>query len=1582
MTDIRFPQRLTVGSWEAALASRSGPDLDSWLRSGGEQLHLNFTRVEWIDFGVLARALLLLDAAVTAGVGAVVTLPARDRTRLENRVMERQSGESGGQAQTSMERQLRRRASRRGQALAFMRQAGFMKAIATADWPGDSVHIRSTETQPTDRPVEESHSPIPAVDGDDQATPGDVRRRRLLPLQWLVPMQGRSLRESASFLSLETGLRDLGMAASDARAISQTILAELIENVAQHAGPESATAPNALVGAMLLDPAGFAAQRDNLLSRADGLFDSVDAGSGRVLRLLVGDCGPADLDAATETRAGAIADALTASSETGPQDGIRGFRRVARVVQSYRGCVTVRAGDRSVGLVFDNGTDHAGRFEAGLARIPGSLVEAAVLTDPPLTAPVTRWHAHPATHQSHRLLWTGCTLDPVFGLRHDDRERVESRIEQARSGTETIGVVVTVPACNESPVVTGTMQRALQRTLATLSRHAENAAVAVVFPDISRHLLDLHMTDLYAEGEPDADDGPQPGPRRPLLVFGSHGLPLWCGGSAPLRAMLAALTEADGMLPIDEAEQRWLDAHGSRETFAEALRDEKHLFVLEQGSLLLCLSPAVVLASLRDTAQHALASEVERSGEGVHSGAFRTPMLGLTSRWIDIAQLVRGTLGTEIAAFTLARAAEAELAEVPSAVAQADTCPPDLTARLSECLAQSAFFFPMASELDQDGWPAPDEVPDNARVVLCADLISTENTVRRAAATIAEHATLVAIVCVIDARTDRGPIRVLNRDIPIISLASVDIELDPATNPDAPIVDIDPILRRPVSPPAAPPQRHPVDPMDENTLFELCAPDSGAESGALRLGHFKRPRRVHYSAIIQLSRLFRRPDAREQITAVTTKTVVAALDALDRDHGPVQGDDAITIWYPGTPTDNAGLLAHAVGERLTAIGQPVDSLVAVGRTVAGTVWHTLPVTPDPDNRPKRVVIIESGILTGATATQLIQDAVRCGAERIAVVALLNLLPSHDAGMLGLVSAVRGDIRDGSGRAGSGTPVIVRFVTDTSVGGLDALDCPVCATRRKYLDLGHVPKRLGEHADVLRELLRPRNLDEIFQTVATDLFNVPVARDDAADYLRWRGLLHRALRSTADRQSVLDLLTVLAEDTGDRPWSARGLIRLLAAEQHWFKLPPLRFAAARALLADICRNELDTSAPGFPWLRVQALMVLSSAAPDRFVGQLPALLASSADEPLVADQLFLDCYRLVRRPSHDSPVDHQELRTSLTACRDYLERSQADWDHQLIDDLLNVVRQLISLAERPQRPRTGNVQSAWAELREDWCRWVERHHFSSSARRVRDFVEDLESDPLTRKRARAAEEDWEICARRVNERVLPILPELREILTGEYVGDVVGPSDQERLIELSRTGTIGLSMMTEKLHELTRATWEPRTKTWQDMWEDVLDRSNFWHRMFFATHRPNSESPSLLVELIRSAPVSIHEVVEAVINDLRLNSAVVQADDLDIQVFCPKGLLKDVVEHVLENAPRHRHGEDEQKFEIVLRRHDLESVNFAIRNTATRPSPSPGRGMEELDRSLRPFGGSLIGNPLSDNGWTFEAIITLQPWRGA
>ncbi|OLE23490.1 MAG: hypothetical protein AUG49_15845 [Catenulispora sp. 13_1_20CM_3_70_7] len=1007
------------------------------------------------------------------------------------------------------------------------------------------------------------------------------------------------------------------------------------------------------------------------------------------------------------------------------------------------------------------------------------------------------------------------------------------------------------------------------------------------------------------------------------------------------------------------------------------MREEKHLFTVQNGFLLLRLSPQLVLESLQRAARQALVSEIERSGEGVEEGIFRTPSLSITNRWIDVARLLKGTIGTDFAAFMLARAAEAELASQnpvkPLAVAQASPCPPGLTAKVSECLALHGTFFPMASELDQDGWSASGEVPDDTCVVLCADVIATENTVRRAAAAIARHAVLDVIVCVLDSRPDRGPIRVLNREIPVVSLAEIGVALATDPPPDTSVIDIDPVLRRPAVPRIAEAEL-----MDEDTLFELCAPQAGDQSGALRLGHFKRLRRTHFSANIQLDRLFRQKDARQRITEVVARTVRESLDSLAPPEGLGGVGDMVELWYPGASTENSGVLAWAVWQQLSGDGLPVAQPTAIDRVVAGAFSQT--VLPESSVHPKRVVIVDYAMRTGATVTQLIHAAAQSGAKAIVAVVLLNQLPYHESGLHGIVSAVR--THSGGESAAEHVPTMVRFVTDTSIGGLDGLDCPICTARQKYIDLGNMPKRLISHAKALQEVLMPRDWREIYETAPGDLFNVPVTHDAAVDYLRWRRLLQRALRDTGARQSVLDRLSEIAEPSSRREWTQRGLIRLLAAEQQWLKLPPLRFTAARELLADICLDELGTSASEPPWLRVQAIMVLSITAPEQFVSELRSLLSSIADGPRVVDQFLLECYRLVRRPSHDSPIDQGELHRSLIECRDYLENSQAGWDRELIEDLLHVVRQLISLAELSRRPRNDNPQTAWAGLHEHWSRLVKRHHFEQRVLRVRDFLEDLKTTKPDDDLARARAADWDACARQVQERALYWLPALRAILTGEYVGEVLGPQDRNRLVELTRTDTSGLFLTTEQLHTLTRSRWTPDEDEWLAARNEALDWINWWHRTFFATHRFGTESSAFLVEIVESAPAPLAEAVECAVDAVGLDAFVTSTGSLDVLVFCPKPLIIESVEHILKNARRHRRDAGPQEFHISLDSRDADTVRFSIANTGSRPTRQPGRGLNELDRSLWPFGGSLSGTALSAEPWTFKVSMSLQIWRGA
>jgi hypothetical protein len=1518
MTEFRFPPVLSIAAWDAEFDAPGAPPTGDGGRPGEAvhgDTHLDFGRVEYVEFGVLAKALLLLDAAVAAGAGATVTLPAHDLgSEQDGRDTERETRPGGADPDTwSRARQTRHRAGRRGQVRAFMRQAGFQEA---PHWPADAVRVRGAGPAGEGEDVDETPSGDLGPGRADQVVEPLGYRRRLLPLQWLQPVEGAGLRESARYLALEQGLGDLGLAASDARAIGETVLAELIGNAARLAGPQAPGAPQdgprVLVGGQLLD-------RDCLPWLGKPAGPAVPAGpeGSRVLRL----------------------------------------------------------------------------FAGGGGR-PDTLFEALVPVGPKYSAPAGYWRGHPALHRPHRLAWVGCTLDPQLGLSEADRAAFAAAVSRTRGlanvtgsglGAKPAGVVVTVSAGDMAvpqPVGTGAMRRAVRQVLAGLAAGTERTAVAAVFPDLGWQVLEACVAE--ADREPAGSGGGGRGSRqqRPLLVVGSHGKPLWYGGPAPLRAALELLTAAGGVLPVAEVRKRWLEAGGSGDDFDRAARVQKQLFTVEGESLVLLLSPSHVLGTLADAAQRELSAAAVRGGAGVRRGLFRSPTLALTNRWIDAAALLEGTVGFDVAAFALARTVEAELAALPQGrgpvmVARTHTCPPRLAGQLSECLALGDRAYPVGSELDPGGWPTAGDVPRGARVVLCADLILTENTVRRAVADIVGHAEPVAIACVVDARAKRGRIRVLNREIPVIALAEVDLEAEHREAAAAPPQDIDPLSLRPAAVRA--PDRLP---MSEEELLSWCAPQPDAPWGALRLGHIEHARHLHAGAAIDLDRLFRREDARARVMDAVLDTVQRGLARVHHRADPSRAEDAIQVWHPGYAHENAGTLALAAWSRLTAAGHRVGRPLAFHRAGSGAGWLTAPLEPERGPRPRTVLIVDFAARTGATLQQLIRHALTAGAERIVAVVLLDQLPEHDRGLLGSISAVSPEAVGGRSMRGSDVPVVVRYISATSIGGLDAHECGLCATREKYADLGEAPERVRRHAGRLRGLLRPRRRDEVFEDAPADQFGVPVLGDDGTDYLRWRGLLRRALHDTAARQEVLDRLGALTQSPPDTTWSRRGLTRLLAAEQEWLRLPPLRFAAARELLALCCLDELGNPAPEPPWLRAQSVMVLAAAAPERFAGLLPVLVELGADEPVVFDQLCLEAYRLARRPAHDAPAEPALLRTGLEQCRDRLDAVGASWDDRLVEDYAHVVRQLIFLAELPPRPRVDDPRSAWARLAGDWCASPERQRHASGLLRVRDFVEDLQLAAPSRDRAAAAEADLRECVRLAEERVLACLPALREVLAGDYAAGLLGREDRERFLELCDTGGAGLLALGEQLHDLVRAPHRPEERAWRLRRRELLERIGWWYRALFAAHQTGSGAPALLVDLVNAAPARIGEAVRAVAAARGAAAAVECAEELeDLAVFCPRGLLAEALGHAVDNA-RRRAADETPRFEVSLRRPGPDAVQLVLRNTGSRPSPEPGRGLGALARALRPYGGWMSGRPLAADGWTFEAVIALRPWLGA
>ncbi len=1569
MAIYRFPRMLTLVAWEAELRHGAYADERAWSQPNqADPLELDFSRVEFADFGALARVLLLLDTAARSGIPAIVTLPVTSAFV---------TGDQGDKDSMLAAR----RAQARGDALAFMRQVGFLESLRAPHWPQGAVDVLDWAT--TDGPEQLPWSG--PSDLDPRSKP--YRRRRVFPLRWLEPMPAAQLRESESFVAVSAGLEDLGLSQSDARTLSQTVLTELVENVAKHGGMGDRPA-TALVGAILLGADTYALRQSTMHPHMGGIAERSLASGSRVLRLIVADSG-ADLTArlagdtiSDRRRQDTVLNLLGNRSVLAEADkdalrGTTGLWWVARVVRSYHGGLQARTADLLAEVMFGEEAGRTDVVEAGFGHVPGTLLELTLPAGPSPTRPRAPWGGQSAPGAAPRLRWLSCAFDPRRGLTDADRVRIADQVRAIQAHRQADGLIVTVPLHEAGRAEINDSRGAMYQLLEFASSIARSCTVVTAFPDAEPHLLDscvaMFNEELAVASGEDAHD--------PILVLGRQGDPVWCGGSVPLRALLNELSEGAGAADISEAQRCWQRAGGQRARFSEALRVNGHLLSLSGSRLQLTLSLAVVYRTIEQAVSRILAEAVERGGEGVERGVFRGPNLRLTNRWIYVEPLLAGTIGVQLAAFVLARKAEAALrasarGETPTAIFQVKSAPRLLARHLSECLSLTGRYYPQPFELNIGEPPIGEQVPVGANVVLCADSVRSEDTVRQAVAIVAgRNAEPLVIACVVDARDTRGPLRVLDRTIPVVSLAEVSIGFGGSRDHD--VTDIDPLMLRPELPAAPEPVR---DQQEDLLTWFAADPD------VLRLGHIDDPPRRHYSAFVRPQAMFERK-RRDLITGAVLANVSGAFAEIrargDRHLGT---EIPITIWYIASD-GNAAMLAETVCDYLAAQGFQIGGVTPVPRWAAGDTW-VFPTSLTVVGRPVGILIIHWWAITGSTLQQLVRLAAKSGASWITAVCLFNQLDTNDADILRMLRAVSMPTMTADGVPSAGDsafaesiPVAIRFVAGSGVFAFDIHGCPICATRERYqLDEDAAPPRLIRHAELLRDTLRPRELEEVARDSAADLFTVPVTGHEAIDYLRWRRLLLKALRKVSARQEVMDRLQTLTGQTSpELKWTSVGLIRLLAAEQQWLRVPPLHFRIAAGLLSQVCVSCLEqVTAPA--WLRVQALMVMSAAVPHRLVELLPRLVDLAGNETVLIDQMLLDCCRLLLRSPGDLPIDMAQLRRNLQDCRDFLEEQQAEPATGAAEDHLHVVRNLLTLANyrvlsKPKRP-----QAAWERLREDLVRPVVRHRLESELLLVRNFVEDIELVAPSAESARAAGADWDTCARQLEERALASLPPLREILSGDFVSDQLGRRDQSRLLTLARPGVGELRAVTDKLHSLAHGTWRPADPSWQAERRELLDHINWWNRMFLAAH-VTDEAPALLVELIRSAPIELGECVQKLLEAHQARAATEAPEGGQLQVFCPEKLLDQVIGHLLENVEKHCVKGAVCRLQVEYLRPANGTVQMVVRNSGTMPSTPAGRGLKAFSDKLRPFGGSLTGQVLAGDEWTFAAVATLPLWHG-
>ena len=1208
---LSFTSTLTSDALDRALKrlAHASQRLESSASSRPRDLRIDLSMVESVEFSVLAQLLLIAEKACRSDAQLQVDLP-----------IPTVAGNLPGDDEQV--------AQRRARCLEWLRKTGFISAIRMTHLGRPNVEIRGL---PDDQRADSDHATIAAQETQEEPTADWY-----LPFRWICPATGEQLGQSEALAAIFNGLREMGISQRDVRLIVDAVVFELVENVACYGAEAEGTAPpHALVAARLEAPDAPQppVRRSHLPTGSSASI---------AIRLLVGDSGsglvPTLSPYLPKTETSHQEDTPWASrgshaeqtilwaferwSTSAPKNmsarlGTRGLWRVLRLIQTNGGAVLVRSGEALAGYVNRPGDEVTVVGHSGLAAMDGTLFDVTVLPQPSrLESPgIVPAAADPRT----TLQWV-----PV-------RPEDPGALDTMRRAAVGHDIVVTIDGWGR-----GVPHERLVELLGTASGLTSSSVVVVVVTGVNPlHLLDAvdAIHHAPAPGGASREDWAS----HPFLLIDETGRPIWCGGPYNSRVLLDRLLSHGALRVSDYPDGMSLSR----------LLDQTRLLVRDDDTVTLALQPTDVIGHLQHMVEDVLRAAIDEDHPSILRGAFRTPTLRLTDRWIAVEELVQRTSGIATAAFLLMQKLAAEMPQgFHKDVHMVQVGP--VTLQLSQAFMESAGLdgtvYVMADEFDSPA--GVNRIRSGTEVILCCDILLTDNSVRRAISEILSWGAVPrAVVVPIDARLYEGPIKVHGATVPVARLVRAKIP-EPQVSAGQ-VIDIDPVLRTPV--PRYPDQQR-------GLLWETDAFLAGCTEQAqiIGLGHIERPAHGHFTVYLDAGRII---DSQNSFSEkVAQRMASAALEWLNEGssiwHASGSPADArpsrqVVVCYPGHPTDYAGRLARLIVNRITphiALSGAVDSL-AVPRSVAGSRW-AFPDALDQDKLPPgcEVILTDWGCMNASTIMQLIRLASESGASRILGLVMLSQMDAHEERALTMIRSVTSPPRASDARPGpqadywagdSVVPTRVRFLTALGISAVIKDNCPLCRLTAQLdgdADSGMLPSPVAEHARRLSDQLTPVTREEALRREA-DAFGTPVRIDEAVEYVRLRGDLVAALRSTSRSQLVAEHMATLTRQP--RGVASHAAIRLLTAERQWLKLPPVRFAVCRNNVAQVA-YEVASDSDAHELLRIEAVVVLASAAPDLLVDRLPRLWAASMNDHSLLLHIVYYLHRIVRRtPGRDS-----------------------------------------------------------------------------------------------------------------------------------------------------------------------------------------------------------------------------------------------------------------------------------------------------------------------------------------------------------
>lgn len=1539
MIVLGFGTQLNPRSWAERFDRRdfhfpAAADAENEL--AGETVFIDLAETGFADFVTVGQMLIFVQAIVALGATYSVRWP--------------ETGSLPGEDPQDPDAAIQR--IRRQNCLLYLEQAGAVHVLRDLQARHEVVSALGEHDQILD---EVRRLRIGPADSETEFLPH--RHRRILPYRWV---RAEAVRTATK--SLEVELRDLGLTAEAAAALTKGILIELLDNGVEHSG-----APRFLLGGAIVQREAYRSRVDDFEPALRGLVRNAAASGSPLVRLVVADAGRGIGPAEGRPEEGqrAIVDALDTWSGAG---GAAGLWKVSRIVRAYEGSLLISSAGHTVARQYD-GPDVREVRHTARPFTPGTFVQCAVLSRPAsdalrIAGEVPTPRGRPADSLPH-LGCVAVTLGAA-GLEPDDLARVGGQL--ATLDPEAHGLVVVVKvtgggnAQNDSEI-----GRAIRQVL-DLVGAADVAAVTMAFPSVNRPLMSVAVEHLNAEQDR-RDDDPAHWP--PMLVVAPQNRHYWVGGTPTERAVLNTLSVADRPVRLPEM----TDRPAAQLRAIRGLNDRTTLVRSDADWISLRVRPQDAVTAMATYVGDRIRQTIKAADRpGVHDGIFLTPSLRVTNRWVEWTVLLAEVGLADLAGFTLAARVEERLDSRdrhPPVVVRLGSAPREMVAAFARSLTGREDYFDSLDDTRLEGLGRSAAGP--VRAVLVTDLVSSGTTLTRALSALADREMMpVAAATVVDARAGAAmtasPQHVAYRTVrvPLISLVPVDV---------TPGADEDTTASRPIDPILSSPEVGRLNP--PHTLIpQQTYIDAVKRNAAARLGHIERPADRHYSVYVDPTLLFREQRWARRVTSRLVRRVQVR-------HGEVfgarAGYEGVCLLYPEGTADDVRSVAERIAEELWRNDGTVVGVVAVPRATYNGHWWLPQLLRLPPNT-RHAVIVDAGASSGHTLQQMIRLAAHNdGVDAITGILLVNGLGDSDALNLQQIASVRRT----RGRVAETVPLEVFAVARTAMRGVDAKDCTICALRRRYSGISRLtslPELLRTQRDWLVHSLEPRTKQALFEEQATDLLGANVSQGECVEYLQWRFQLREAALNVIRRREVV---AKLAQARSNRLYRD-ALIRLLVAESQWLRSAPLSFPDCRESLADLVLSLLTGDDAVFTdqIIRVQAVILLANAAPDRFAGGILAILRANRRQQPVVVQALLETLRLIVGPasaatSYARDAVTQPLLHRLMRLESDLRSTEPDAPRYPEVLTSPLVRYLLSHGRRPLQPAQSDMQGAWSALR-DFRGSVAGHDYSNAMWRIVTSVgmigrghppADLDG----------VNEDWTACLNFLQLDVLPNTAPLRPVLMSRTILHSMSPEDGARWEQaISGSGGRMLDTVTVALDGLL-ASIQPDQPADTYAVDGLLADLQFWSKYFLLPK-------ALLPTIINRCPADLIKVLRESLQDAvsgELFAAGFPPADRELWVFCTTRVLRDAFTHVRMNADEKRLDPDTQPdFQVQLSELEAGQIRVVVRNTGTSTDVvGGGQGLDNVSRRLANFG-AVIEETDPGEPWTYAVAVTLHRWRMA